>query len=713
MLKPGTMIGRYRIERLISRGGMADVWLASRVGAGGFARNLALKIMHDDLVQERGFVDMFLDEARLTASLDHPNIVRGFDVDVHEGVPFLVMDLVIGTTWLHAVKRAHELEESPHAAVAAWIGARIASALHYAHNVADAEGPRLIIHRDVTPSNVLLATDGTPKLIDFGVARSHGRISQETEVGTLKGKVRFMAPEQLRQKDVDHRVDQYGLGVSLYFASLHRYPYDETNTARLLVARMERPPTPPHEVEPRYPHELAAVVMKLMAPNPDDRYPDMAAVSAALEAFATSRMANRAMVAGWFGNLFDAEASGGEAAPPAVTLGGLSRSDPYALGSRNPSTPVLALRESSPGAALPMPALTPAATASAERAPQAPVSHAPVTQPPASGPNVWLLLAAGVLLLAFAIGLTAIVVFVQPNAAAPEMVDASARETLRIVRSFADAGSADAGLEVLAQADRVAWTPEQLAEGASLEARLRVQRGTRKLADGDVLGAQDDARSALVVVPQHPEASALLTRALSPDVDRAPPPPVASPAPPTPKAEPREPEVVKSKEAARPTPTTKPAPPPPAPEPPKEQPVVAKEAPAEPTVASAAPPSPPPVAPAPAPAAPGLATTLSSIKVDVSGGEIALRARTTGAAVRPLALQMTQNGEGVVVVRLKSTGNDLPFQSLPIASDLARQLRVVEKGDTVEVTFAGVPPGVKVEVVPTATGFDVVLAGGS
>jgi hypothetical protein len=116
---------------------------------------------------------------------------------------------------------------------------------------------------------------------------------------------------------------------------------------------------------------------------------------------------------------------------------------------------------------------------------------------------------------------------------------------------------------------------------------------------------------------------------------------------------------------------------------------------------------------APTPASTAPATTLSSVKVDVSGGQVALRARTTGVAVRPLALQMTQDGEGVVVVRLKSTDNGLPFQSLPVASDLARQIRVVEKGDMVEVTFTGVPTGVKVDVVPTASGFDVVLAGGS
>jgi hypothetical protein len=470
------------------------------------------------------------------------------------------------------------------------------------------------------------------------------------------------------------------------------------------------------------------VVTKLMAPKPDDRYPDMAAVAAALDAFTASRFVNRTIVAGWFGALFEADTSAVAPTPPAVTLGGLSRSDPYALGSKNPSTPVLAFRDSGPtpaSAVGPVAAVSPS-LAVAPAVPPGAASAVPPAPAPASvtTPRAGVLLAAGVVVVLVAGVLTAVVWSVQPFPPAMEVADnASARETLRIVRGFADSGDPDAGLEVLERVDRERWAPEQADEGRSLEARLRVQRASRRADAGDRPGAEDDARAAIALVPDHPEAVALLARlASSPaepaeaEAPKAEPARAISERSPSPSAPEASPPAASSTRAA-PSPAR--AAPPPAPA--KQVPPTPVAAPAPgvvPAAVSPPPPAPsiaaaPPVVAAPTPASTAPATTLSSVKVDVSGGQVALRARTTGVAVRPLALQMTQDGEGVVVVRLKSTDNGLPFQSLPVASDLARQIRVVEKGDMVEVTFTGVPTGVKVDVVPTASGFDVVLAGGS
>ncbi len=269
-------VGRFELVQHLASGGMADVYLARNTGIGGFVRKVAIKTLRpcDD-----NYVSMFLDEARMLGRLHHLHIVQAYEVDrTPDGTHFLVMEYVDG----HTIRRV--LQEAVHRDVlvpldfSLTVVTAVASALQHAHE-------RGMVHRDVSPSNVLAGYDGAVKLIDFGIAKSDDR-SSRTAVGYVKGKAGYMAPEQVRGYDVDHRTDVFALGILAYELTTRRRAFPATAVEDQLRMFAEHTVAPPALALEGYPRELERIVMTALEEDPDDRHYDARSMQLAIERFA-------------------------------------------------------------------------------------------------------------------------------------------------------------------------------------------------------------------------------------------------------------------------------------------------------------------------------------------------------------------------------------------------------------------------------------------
>ena len=298
-------LGKYSIVRSLGIGGMAEVFLCRLRGIGGFDKQVVVKRIRPD-IKDEAFVDMFLDEARVAANLSHPNIVHVFEIDEADGLPYIAMEYVRGPTLSNALYRIPKDQPRPYAVLGALFGG-VAAGLHYAHNAKDAaDKPLRIVHRDISPHNVIISLDGTPKVFDFGVAKARGNLAL-TGVGSIKGKIAYMATEQLRGMPVDYRADVYALGVCLYEATLGRRPFRGDTEAELFAARVEGVFPRPSELDPSYPPELEEIVLSAMEPDPDRR-PSAADLQTALSRFNTGTYAvTAATVAAWVASLYPDE----------------------------------------------------------------------------------------------------------------------------------------------------------------------------------------------------------------------------------------------------------------------------------------------------------------------------------------------------------------------------------------------------------------------
>jgi serine/threonine-protein kinase len=276
--------GRYRIERLLASGGMGDVYRARMSTAGGLEKPIALKIVREELASDPHFVEMFVDEARVVMSMSHANVVQAFDVGRIDDRWFIAMEFVEGMT-LGELAREHQRVRGepmpPEVAVTAIVEAL--KGLDYAHRRKDERGELLgVVHRDISPSNVLVSTEGEVKLTDFGIAKSEERAA-ESIVGAIKGKILYMAPEQLRGSTVNLRADVYAMGVVLFELLAGRRPYVGSDTVALipdiLAGRREKL----GEVAKAVPPQLASVVERALAIDPEGRFPSAAAMRQALE----------------------------------------------------------------------------------------------------------------------------------------------------------------------------------------------------------------------------------------------------------------------------------------------------------------------------------------------------------------------------------------------------------------------------------------------
>ncbi|MBX7197700.1 MAG: serine/threonine protein kinase, partial [Sandaracinaceae bacterium] len=284
MLAAGSRLGRYEVLFPIASGGMATVYAARAVGEGRFRKPVALKVPLPTLASQPRFRDMLMDEATLSACVMSPHVVSTTDL-VREGdTVFLVMDLVVGVG-LRALERRF-LDRSPYAfpiPIALAILAQAARGLHDAHEARDTRGaPLQLVHRDVSPHNILVGVDGRARVADFGIAHAAHRLTT-TKTGETKGKLAYFAPEQLVGERVDRRVDVFALGVVAYELLTGVRPFEGDNPLAIALNVAQKSVPPIHEIRPEVPREVSDLVAHAMVRDLDRRLATCAAFAESLE----------------------------------------------------------------------------------------------------------------------------------------------------------------------------------------------------------------------------------------------------------------------------------------------------------------------------------------------------------------------------------------------------------------------------------------------
>ena len=276
---PVRVVGRYALHGVLASGGMATVHVGRLMGPVGFSRTVAIKRLHPQYASDPEFVTMFLDEARLAGRIRHPNAVPVIDVVEADGEVLLVMEYVQGETLARLLRRATEMGEKPPPDVTAAIVADTLEGLHAVHEARDERGQPLgIVHRDVSPQNVMVGIDGVARVLDFGIAKAAGR-SQVTREGQLKGKLAYMAPEQLHG-EVSRLTDVFAAGIVLWEALTAKRLFHGSNegetVTRILAGKIEAPSE--HGAPPEY----DAVVLKALAKDPKERFQSAREMAVAL-----------------------------------------------------------------------------------------------------------------------------------------------------------------------------------------------------------------------------------------------------------------------------------------------------------------------------------------------------------------------------------------------------------------------------------------------
>ena len=300
-------LGRYQVIGRLATGGMAEVYLALSGELSGYRTLVVVKRILPHLASNQEFIRMFLDEARIAALLDHPNVVRIIEVG-HDGDEyFLVMELVQGKP-LSAITRKAAKDMNPLTpALSAYIVAQAANGLGYAHNLADSEGrPLGVVHRDVSPQNILVSFEGAVKVIDFGIVRALGRVSQ-TNPGGLKGKIEYMSPEQASSEEVDQRADVFALGVVLWEAVTGRHLFRRDTELATMRAIVDEPIPPPSDITPVAP-QLEQIIVRALQKKREDRFQTAQEMAMALERYAfSSEGFSPLQLANYVKELFDVE----------------------------------------------------------------------------------------------------------------------------------------------------------------------------------------------------------------------------------------------------------------------------------------------------------------------------------------------------------------------------------------------------------------------
>ncbi len=269
---PIRVIGRYALYGKLASGGMATVHFGRLLGPAGFSRTVAIKRLHPQFSKDPEFVAMFLDEARLAARIQHPNVVATVDVVAQTDELFLVMDYVRGESFSRLLRASRKKGIEVTVGTIASVVAGMLHGLHAAHEAKDEHGqPLSVVHRDVSPQNVLVGVDGVTRVLDFGVAKAAARV-QVTRDGQMKGKLAYMAPEQLSGKPVDRRSDVFAAGIVLWEAITGRRLFDAEDATELLRMILTEEIPPPSAVIPSVARSLDAIVMRALSRDPLTRY---------------------------------------------------------------------------------------------------------------------------------------------------------------------------------------------------------------------------------------------------------------------------------------------------------------------------------------------------------------------------------------------------------------------------------------------------------
>lgn len=276
---------QYRILRPIAEGGMGRVYLAEQLGKSGFSKTVAIKVIHSDHLRSSVFRDLFIGEAKLTADLVHENILQVYQlIDIH-GADAIVMEYVHGVTIEGINARLDDIEDYIQPDLAAFIVSRVARALAYAHTKRSRDGRALgIVHRDVTPSNILINWQGVVKLSDFGIAKA-ADIRSIDENQAIVGKTPYLSPEQARHQGADALSDIFALGLVLYEALVGRIAYPTNDVKELLAMHGAGPPTSVLDYNPDIPSHLEAIMLRMMAFDRAARFQSAAEVVTTLELY--------------------------------------------------------------------------------------------------------------------------------------------------------------------------------------------------------------------------------------------------------------------------------------------------------------------------------------------------------------------------------------------------------------------------------------------
>jgi serine/threonine protein kinase len=305
----GTQLGRYTIVEHLATGGMAEIFLAHQEAMGRFKKELVLKVLQTRWEEHPEVVDMFLAEARISALMNHPNIVDVFDVAEENGRHFIAMEHISGRTLTELAKRAIQVTKSIPVEVGVFIAAEVASALAYMYDGSGGMGePFRVVHRDISPTNVLIGSTGEVKLIDFGIARQGLAVIQES--GARPGKVTYMSPEQVRGAPIDGRSDIFCLGTILYEITLGRRLW--RGPREVAVKRIvEERPKPPTFVRRDYPTDLELIVLRSLEKKPEDRYQSATELHEDLQNFLArsgAHLRNNFQMADYVAKIFSEEA---------------------------------------------------------------------------------------------------------------------------------------------------------------------------------------------------------------------------------------------------------------------------------------------------------------------------------------------------------------------------------------------------------------------
>ncbi len=277
-------LGRYELFHELARGGMGVVYLARHRSVGGFSRLVAVKQCLPEHTRDRDFVSMFLDEARLAARVRHPSIVPTIDVEHDRDTLFLAMEYVEGERLVDLIRAAYQQAGGVPLAIGVRVMVDALRGLHAAHCLEDSDGtPLNLVHRDVSPQNIIVGYDGLARIIDFGVARAERRLTRTMVGGLPKGKLAYMAPEQALEGPLDRRADVFAAGLVAWEVVTNRRLFDANVETAILAQILEMPIAAPSHVRADVPPSLDAVILKALDRDPDRRWPTALAFAEALE----------------------------------------------------------------------------------------------------------------------------------------------------------------------------------------------------------------------------------------------------------------------------------------------------------------------------------------------------------------------------------------------------------------------------------------------
>jgi serine/threonine-protein kinase len=350
--------GKYTLLRKLAAGGMAELFLALHRSVAGFEKLIVIKRILPSMNQDRAFIDMLLHEARIAATLSHPNIVQIFDVGQIDGTYFIAMEHIHGEdirSIVRAMKRKSVAEFPLEHAISIVLG--VCAGLGYAHDRRDLDGSLLsIVHRDISPQNIVVTFTGDVKVVDFGIAKSGTQVGEETKGGQLKGKVPYMSPEQATGgADVDWRSDIFSVGVVLFELTTGKRLFKGASEYETLKLICERDYPSPSSVRPGYPPALERVVLKALAKRREDRYQSAREMQGDLEAFvreervACSQVALTTWMQGLFGDKLAAQKEALQDVKQLADIIAAQASSPGDEGTHVTGSTVLAAAGTAPG----------------------------------------------------------------------------------------------------------------------------------------------------------------------------------------------------------------------------------------------------------------------------------------------------------------------------------------------------------------------------